>query len=257
MSIPKTSIGRILKQLNLKAYRPRLTNKLEDGDHDRRCEFSEKFIELTLNFENLQRKVIWSDEASFSLCGTVNRHNSVYYRTENPHIKYEVNQFSKKIMVWLGVTYDGIIGPYFFEENVNGKTYLDMLQNYMVPIIETRSNFHELWYQHVDAPAHYSKDVSIFLDQIFSNRWIGRRGPIEWPPRSPDLNPLDFFVWGYLKDKVFAHTPSSIFELCCSISFEVLNIPLEFIQNAVDSVISRLLVFKNNEGQTINHEIEN
>ena len=42
-----------------------------------------------------------------------------------------------------------------------------------------------------------------FLDATFPNRWIGRDGPTPWPPRSPDITPLDFFLWGYVKDKVF------------------------------------------------------
>ena len=33
--------------------------------------------------------------------------------------------------------------------------------------------------------------------------WIGRRGYIEWSARSPDLNPLDYFLWGYLKGKIY------------------------------------------------------
>ena len=42
-----------------------------------------------------------------------------------------------------------------------------------------------------------------FLDAAFPNRWIGRDGPTPWPPQSPDITPLDFFLWGYVKDKVF------------------------------------------------------
>ena len=46
--------------------------------------------------------------------------------------------------------------------------------------------------------------VSQFLDAAFPNRWTGRDGPTPWPPRSPDITPLDFFLWGYVKDKVFS-----------------------------------------------------
>jgi hypothetical protein len=41
------------------------------------------------------------------------------------------------------------------------------------------------------------------LDKHFPGRWIGRGGPISWPPRSPDITPLDFFLWGYVKDIVY------------------------------------------------------
>jgi hypothetical protein len=33
---------------------------------------------------------------------------------------------------------------------------------------------------------------------------IGRGGPTAWPPSSPDLNPLDFYLWGHLKSLVYA-----------------------------------------------------
>ena len=45
---------------------------------------------------------------------------------------------------------------------------------------------------------------SSVLDAKFPNRWIGRDGPTPWPPRSPDITPLVFFLWGYVKDKVFS-----------------------------------------------------
>lgn len=40
----------------------------------------------------------------------------------------------------------------------------------------------------------------------FPDWWIGRDGPINWPPRSPDISPLDFFLWGYVKDIVYQKT---------------------------------------------------
>jgi hypothetical protein len=49
---------------------------------------------------------------------------------------------------------------------------------------------------------------------VFVVAWIGRGGTIAWPPRSPDLTPLDFSVCGYVKDKVFVPPfPESLEEL--------------------------------------------
>jgi len=42
-----------------------------------------------------------------------------------------------------------------------------------------------------------------YLIVSFPNRWLGRGGPISWPPRSPDLTPLDFFLWGHIKTLVY------------------------------------------------------
>ena len=44
--------------------------------------------------------------------------------------------------------------------------------------------------------------VCQFLNETFPDRWIERDGPIPWPPRSPDITPLNFFLWGYVKDIV-------------------------------------------------------
>jgi len=48
-----------------------------------------------------------------------------------------------------------------------------------------------------------SRDVTTFLDETFLGRWVGKEGPTAWPPRSPDLTPLNFFAWGFIKDVVY------------------------------------------------------
>lgn len=52
------------------------------------------------------------------------------------------------------------------------------------------------------APPYIATIAPDFLDETFKRKWIGRRGPTEWPPRSPDLTPLEFFLWGHLKSVV-------------------------------------------------------
>jgi len=47
-------------------------------------------------------------------------------------------------------------------------------------------------FQQDGAPPHGSSHVHPFLDATFPNRWIGTDGPKPWPPRSPDITPLDF-----------------------------------------------------------------
>jgi len=59
-----------------------------------------------------------------------------------------------------------------------------------------------LYFQHDEAPAHFCRQVREILNAHYPNRWVGRGGPIIWPARSPDLNVLDFFVWGYIKNLI-------------------------------------------------------
>ncbi|CAH1966184.1 unnamed protein product [Acanthoscelides obtectus] len=63
------------------------------------------------------------------------------------------------------------------------------------------------------------------------DRWTDRRGAIEWPPRSPDLSPLDFFMWGHLKSKIYATQPTSLEDLRQRIVNECLQITPQILQN--------------------------
>jgi len=49
---------------------------------------------------------------------------------------------------------------------------------------------------------------------VLPNRWLGRRGPVAWPPRSPDLTPLDYYLWGHMKTLVYETKVESRAALC-------------------------------------------
>ena len=63
------------------------------------------------------------------------------------------------------------------------------------------------------APPHFATSARKWLDEHFPWKWIGRHGAIDWPPRSPDLTPLDFYVWSHLKQLVFASKPRTVGDL--------------------------------------------
>ena len=54
---------------------------------------------------------------------------------------------------------------------------------------------------------HTSNESLVWLQQCFPDRLISRRCDPQWSPHSPDLNPPDFYMWGYLKDRCMATTP--------------------------------------------------
>ena len=66
--------------------------------------------------------------------------------------------------------------------------------------------FHQPWiiFQQDGTPPHWRSDVRRFLDATLPNKGLGRDCPTPWPPRSPVITPLDFFLRGYVKDKVFS-----------------------------------------------------
>jgi len=120
---------------------------------------------------------------------------------------------SPQLSVWCGVSYRGIVGPFFFEGTVTGAAYLIMLQVSTVPAVRQLCGDEDMWYQQDGTPPHYHRDVRAYLDNTFPNQWIGCRGSVEYPPKSPDLTPPDFFLWGYLKDTVYSTKPATLQEL--------------------------------------------
>ncbi|KAJ8889274.1 hypothetical protein PR048_008772 [Dryococelus australis] len=63
--------------------------------------------------------------------------------------------------------------------------------------------------RHDACPAHSSVYAHHVLDRKYTGRWIGRGGPVQWPARSHDLNPLDVFLWGYLKSDFYRDIPTT------------------------------------------------
>lgn len=107
---------------------------LNEDDFDRRVEYCETFLTLLQSDPDLIHRVIWSDEAIFKLDGNINRHNSTYWATQNPNIKWEQSMESAGLTVWAGIWSQGVIGPYFFNSTVTGQSYLEMLNDCFYPI---------------------------------------------------------------------------------------------------------------------------
>jgi hypothetical protein len=78
-----------------------------------------------------------------------------------------------------------------------------MMELYAVPQLEVFQPWVVL--QEDGAPPHWGLLVRHFLYVTFPNRWIGRDGPTPWPPRSPDITPLDFFYGGLFRTKCIRH----------------------------------------------------
>ncbi|GFV19759.1 uncharacterized protein TNCV_479851 [Trichonephila clavipes] len=68
----------------------------------------------------------------------------------------------------------------------------------------------ELWFQQDGATCHTARATNDLLKDTFGDRLISRVGPVNWPPRSCDLTPLDYFLWGYVKSMVYADKPQTL-----------------------------------------------
>lgn len=107
------------------------------------------------------------------------------------------------LTVWCGIIGDFVIGPHFFDGTVNTESYCNLLKNHLPLLLEELSlNVRkDMWFQQDGVPPHFSRATHTLLNEIFGDRWIGRGGPVQWPSRSPDLTPLDYFYGDISKRK--------------------------------------------------------
>ncbi|GFU91063.1 putative DD41D transposase [Trichonephila clavipes] len=124
----------------------------------------------------------------------------------NPQVYVETPLNPEKLTVWCALWAGGIIGPYFFKNDeghnvtVNGDPYRAMITNFFIPELNNH-DVQELWFQQDGATCHTARATIDLLTHTFGDRLISRFGPVNWPPRSCDLTPLDYFLWGYVNDE--------------------------------------------------------
>ena len=74
-----------------------------------------------------------------------------------------------------------------------------------------------------------------FLKKLFPGRLMSKSGDLDWPPRSSDLTPPDFFLWGYLKSKVYVNKPRTVEELKDNIRKEIAAIPAKMLAKTMEN----------------------
>jgi len=157
----------------------------------------------------------WRVVAHFTRDGFNNTRNSHLWDRDNPHGTVESNyQHLFAINVWCGVIGDQLIGPYIYRniwQVIFTPTFCKRVPAFLEHVpLQTRR---QMGYQNDGAPPHFSQVVRQYLTHRFPNRSIGPGGAQNWPPRSADLNPSDYHVWGYMKAMVYAHKVNTREEL--------------------------------------------
>jgi hypothetical protein len=240
-SLPQTTTYRIMTEyLLLKPYKVQFVQQLYEEDCQDRVEMCKTLLPMLTDQKN-KKNIFFSDEATFHLNGLVNKHNVRYWSEENPHATIETVMQSPKLNVWCSMSEDKLIGPFFFDgATVNGQKYLTMLQEFFIPEVRRLRKVKSILFQQDGAPPHFSCEVRQFLDNIFPNRWIGRGGPIRWAPRSPDLTPLDFFLWGHIKNNVYKSPIQDLDELKMRICDEIKKISQDTLCNVFSNIVKRM-----------------
>ena len=169
-------------------------------------------------------------------------------------------KFPATVMVFGVVSSEGhIMPPHIFEVSlkVNTKVYLDVMKSVVIPWCNQVTGGKPWVWQQDLAPAHKSKETQAWLQKEcydfvpFSH----------WPPSSPDLNPLDYFVWSYVENitnmtshntkasliaaihQAFAELPPALVEKACS----QFRIRIKAVIEAEGGYIEEMLALQHNQ----------
>ncbi|GFS96214.1 putative transposable element [Trichonephila clavipes] len=152
---------------------------------------------------DFHKRILFSDEAHFWLNGYVNKQNCRIWSEANPQVYVETPLHPEKLTVWCAL-------------------------------------WAELWFQQDGATCHTARATIDLLKDKFGDRLISRFGPANWLPRSCDLTPLDFFLWGYVKSLVYADKPQTLDHLEDNIRRVIADIRPQMLEKVIENWTSRL-----------------
>ncbi|GFW82645.1 uncharacterized protein TNCV_3492171 [Trichonephila clavipes] len=114
-----------------------------------------------------------------------------------------------------------------------------MITNFFIPELNNH-DVQELWFQQDGATCHTARATIDLLKDTFGDRLISRFGPVNWPPRSCDLTPLDYFLRGYVKSLVYADKPQTLDYLKDNIRRVIDDIRPQMLEKVIENWTSRL-----------------
>ncbi|GFW73755.1 DUF4817 domain-containing protein [Trichonephila clavipes] len=150
IGISYSSVWRILDDSALHPFHYQRVHSLKECDFAPRQAFSQWYLQQRIANPFFAASMLFTDEASFSREG------------------------------------DHLIGPFILPDRLTGPRYLIFLEQVLPELLDsahvTAATRTSMWFQQDGAPAHFSISVRNHLDATCGERWIGRGGPVHWPP---------------------------------------------------------------------------
>lgn len=195
------SIGRYLKKSGYASKKCQLKPPLTEANKAKRLEFAHKWMEngvCTLD------NVIWTDETRVA-SNPNNRRISVWTNQAEVPVQIKMHSGGNSVMFWGCFSKHGTGPLVSIKGSVDQNEYLSILKDELIPEFNrAKEAIPGTWRLMQDnAPCHTSKSVKSFLAR-------SRVELIEWPPYSPDLNPIEN-LWQWMK-----HILETEFPVCNS-----------------------------------------
>lgn len=243
LDIGRSSCQRILKGiLHTKPFKIQKVHGLTENQKKVRLERVKSLKKRTAHSE--LPNVVFSDEKIFTIEQSVNKQNDRVWLPNKQGknsalLQATRTQAAASVMVWGGVTATGRTPLVFLPRGVkvNGMVYREeVLEGCLKPWATKHFKGAPYTFQQDSAPSHTARATQ---------DWLRRNAPgfitsAEWPPHSPDLNPLDFCIWGLLESKVCASRHTTVEGLKASLVREWKRLPQEVVRASCEAFETRL-----------------
>ena len=193
-------------------------------------------------------KVVWTDEKMFELYPQRGRLYAKILPDEYPEdFPRQRLGVSPKIMFWGAISGEGKVFLDVIEDpSMTSYSYSCFLYQRAMPAIRMIHG-KDFFYQQDNAPPHRGGLTSIYLE-------IAKVKVIEWPPQSPDLNPIEQ-VWNWLAGKIKTKSFQNLGELRDSVFALWEQLPNNTVLAYIEKLESKMdYVYKNNGEEYIDHK---
>lgn len=256
--IHRSSVSRIIhNDLHLKCVKKRRAQELTTTNCTTRFNLAKKLLNKFPSY--LIPFIFFSDEKIFTVAPPVNLQNDRLYVPHGTN-KRAINAerllrtrptFSKSVMVSVAISKLGCTELIFVDPGVkvNSEYYRNvLLAQQMLPSIRHLAGDAYI-FQQDNAPAHRARATVEYLKEA-TPQFIS---PDLWPPNSPDLNPVDYKIWGVVQDRVYQRRVNNVLELKERLTEVWAEFGQEVIDEAIDQWRQRLRACVRAKGHHFEH----
>ena len=235
IDVSDDTVRRALKQAGLKAAVKQKKPRLLPRHIRERRDFALRYQYWTVAD---WKRVVFSDEAKINRLGSDGR-KWVWKRPGSALIAQQVAGTVKfgggSLMLWGCMTASGVGYACRIDGGMDAQLYVAILgDEFLNTLGDYGLDSSKIVFQQDNDPKHTSGMAS---------KWLEHHGieVLEWPPQSPDLNPMEH-LWHYLKQQLAAYEvpPASIDELWRRVEVEWYKIPKQVCVDLIESMPRRV-----------------